>query len=290
MNWLGYALLAAVLQSAATILQKETLSKGSSMRFSFILMVLKAALFLPLIRSFNLSALHGWAPYAVLGSGILGSFAFVLTAKSLKHMEISTISPLFLLSPALAAITSYLFLHETLNLLQSGGIGLLLVGAYVLQTSRGGSIWEPFIRLRTSKYVQYILLALLVYGFSGMLDRASVSQFGINPDGYLEAVFLLQALFSTLIYAFSLRGWHEVATEKLPVLPVLGVALLTAAYQYAQIHAMVFAVAGLVLAVKRASSVVTGIIGGEIFHEHDLLRKGFAGGIMMAGVVVLVWH
>jgi uncharacterized membrane protein len=65
------------------------------------------------------------------------------------------------------------------------------------------------------------------------------------------------------------------------------IALLTTLYRLAQAHATALAAVGLVVAVKRSSALFTTVIGGELFREHDLIRKSVACLIMIVGVYLL---
>jgi multidrug transporter EmrE-like cation transporter len=68
-----------------------------------------------------------------------------------------------------------------------------------------------------------------------------------------------------------------------------GIAILTVASRLAQSSAVAIApVVGPVIAIKRSGSLFTTLIGGEIFHEKFLLRKAFACGVMLAGIVMVI--
>ena len=53
-------------------------------------------------------------------------------------------------------------------------------------------------------------------------------------------------------------------------------------------QAIQLAFAGLVIAVKRMSAFFVVLIGGELFHEKNLLRKSIACLIMLAGAGLIV--
>ena len=69
---------------------------------------------------------------------------------------------------------------------------------------------------------------------------------------------------------------------------ILVVALLTVGYRLAQMHAVKIAYVGLVLPVKRMSALFTTLIGGGIYHEHNLIRKAVSCIVMIVGVLMLV--
>jgi drug/metabolite transporter (DMT)-like permease len=70
---------------------------------------------------------------------------------------------------------------------------------------------------------------------------------------------------------------------------ILLVAVLTVSYRVAQNYAVSLAAVGLVTAVKRSSSLFTTLIGGEIFHEKELIKKSVACLIMILGVFLIAF-
>jgi len=59
-------------------------------------------------------------------------------------------------------------------------------------------------------------------------------------------------------------------------------------HRLAQMQAIQLAYAGLVIAIKRMSAFFVVLIGGEIFHEKNLLRKSIACLIMIGGAALIV--
>jgi uncharacterized membrane protein len=65
-------------------------------------------------------------------------------------------------------------------------------------------------------------------------------------------------------------------------------AALTFASRYAYIGAVAIVAVGLVSAIKRTSALFSTVIGGEIFHDTQLIKRSVACIIMVLGAVLIV--
>jgi len=288
MIWYVYALIAAGLVSVAAITQKKILFKTHAMEFSANLALTNLLLSLPLFFFVDWSILSWALGFNMLIVSILAMTAFLYISKAVRHMEVSAASPLLVISPAITATLAFIFLGEALSLQQIFGILGLIVGAYILETKSHTSLLEPFRVFRTSKYIHYIFFALILYGFSSMLDRFVLTKYAVEPIQYLIMVQLFIAIgFFALITvlhggvadirkSFKKTGWWIVL-----------VSLFTIGYRWCQLQAVQIAYVGLVIAIKRLSTLITVIVGGELFHEHQLLRKIIAS-IVMLGCIALI--
>jgi len=179
MSWVFFAIMAAVLTAASTITQKKTLLKEHVMEFSAVLALLIFIISLPFFLLIDYSALDFTSVLIVYLFSIIGSVVFLLAAKSLRHMDISASSPLMTTGPAFTALFAFVFLGESLRFIQIGGIALLIIGAYILETKKYHSLLEPLRTFVSSKYIHYIIFALILYVASGVGDRIVLSTRGM---------------------------------------------------------------------------------------------------------------
>ncbi len=289
MAWLAYALICAFFASAAGIVQKKTLIRQHAMEFSASLAVLNLLLSLPLFFFIDFSGISINIIVGIFFLTLFGATGFLLIAKSIRHMEISAASPLLVMGPGISAVLAFFILGEKLTFFQAGGIAVLIMGSYILELEDYHNLLHPIRTIKQSKYFYFILIALLLYSVSAVGDRMMLSTFGIAPITYLAIVHVFLAFhFLVMITLFhdGIRGIRNGIRNAQPWL--LLVAVLTVSYRYAQISAVKVAYVGLVLPIKRMSAFFTTIVGGELFHEKNLLRKGFACLVMIAGVVMIV--
>jgi transporter family protein len=288
MTWFIFAVLSAFFASLASILEKKTLERIHAVDFSTVLAFAAALISFPTL--FTASWEHVSLP--VLGAiflvSILAAAAFIQVTHGVRHLEISSSSPLFLTSPMITALLAFVLLGEKLTLLQIGGMFLLLLGTYVLETKHFFMAKEFFQNLWGDTYSRLIMLGLLMYGFTSLGDRIILAHWGVSPMIYIA----LAQLFIAMIFLVLTLVRHRSIVPSLTIIRngwkgIFLIAFLTTAYRLMQAEATALAAVGLVVAVKRSSTLFTTIIGGELFHDHGILRKTIACIIMIIGVYAI---
>lgn len=289
MSWLIYALICAIFTSAAVLVQKRTLIKQHAMEYSASLAFFNFVLSIPLFFLIDYSKVTLFPLIILFFISIFGAIAFLLIAKSIRHMEISSASPLFVLGPGITALLAFFILGEKLTLLQIFGISILIFGSYILELKNHHDLFHPLRILKQSKYVYFIILALLLYSFCAVFDRMMLSRFGVEPITYIAFAHVFLAFHFLIMMTFFHDGIKGIKSGIKNAGPwLLLIAILTIGYRLAQMQAIKVAYVGLVLPVKRMSALFTTMIGGGLYHEHNLLRKSVSCVIMITGMVFLI--
>ena len=288
-----FALFTVVLSSAAALVSKYGLVREHAMEFATIIAAVNAIILLPILFTIDYSAIPGVAYALISLVAIFGAMAYLFVFKSVRHLPISVSSPLLAIVPALGAITGFLILEETLQIHNIAGLLFVIAGVYVLEHERGISLWKNLVVISKQKYVQYILIAAILYTFSGTIDRYLLSPTGItiSPLEYLAMVHFLIAMIFFFLLTFFYDGIDGVVNGlKKAWIAIFLVALLTLGYRYMQ--TMAFSMAdgklALVEGIKRSSVLVTTIVGGMLFHELNVMRHSFAALIIILGVFLLI--
>jgi transporter family protein len=294
--WLIFALLASILASASSIVEKKTLFKQHALEFSATMSVYTLILSIPFwffadLKSLSLEAIG----YIYLGS-LLGAVAFLLITKALRHIEISLTSPFLVFEPAMVAIFAAILLGERITTMQILGISVLIIGAYILTSHEHDHFLEPFKHIFRSKYIKFILLALVLYALDSIIDKKIVGTpadggLGISAWTFLALVHFFLALNFAVIMIIFADGFQGIGKGlKSGGWLVFSVAVLTIGYRLSQIYAVSLpgVMISLVIPIKRLSALFSTIIGGELFKEEHLLRKSLACVIMIIGAVLIV--
>jgi drug/metabolite transporter (DMT)-like permease len=289
MLWIILALIAATLTAAAALVQKKTLITEHAMEFSAVLALFNLILSIPFFIFIDYSKLEIVPIIIIFFITIPAAIAFLLISKSVRHMDVSSVSPLLVISPGITALLAFFFLGEKLTLFQSTGILLLLVGSYVVQLRHDHSFFEPLQNIIRSRYIHFIAIALLLYGTTSVFDRFILTNYSISPMTYIAFAHLFLALDFLFLMSIFHNGVFDIAKGiKKAGGWILVMSILTIGYRYAQVAAVKVAYVGLVVAIKRMSSFFATLIGGKIFHEKNLLRRSIACLIMIAGVLFIV--
>lgn len=288
MTWFGYAVLCAFLSSLSAIIEKKTLSHVHAMDFSIALALCAGILSAPILFTASWAHVNPQMLALTFLISLLAAFAFIGVTRGVRHLDISTSSSLFLLSPFLTTLLAFVLLGESLSHLQFAGIALIGLGTYILETTHTMRFKEFWDNMVGDRYTRYILIGLLLYSFCALGDRIVLSRMMIDPKIYVAIIQLFLALEFIVIALYYRGGVSEpLRMMKSEWKKVLLIGILTTGYRWMQSEATALAAIGLVVAVKRSSTLFTTLIGGGIFHERELLRKSIACLIMIVGVYLI---
>ena len=294
--WLIFAILASILASASSILEKKTLFKQHALEFSATLSMYTLLLSIPFWFFADFKALSLTATGLIYLASLLGAIAFLLITKALRHIEISITSPFLVFEPAMVAIFAAILLGEKITGLQILGIGVIIIGAYTLTSHEHDHFLEPFKHIFKSKYIKYILLALIIYALDSILDKKIIGTpgdggLGVGVWTFLALVHFFLALNFAVIMIIFADGFQGINKGiKTGGWLVFSVAIFTIGYRLAQMYAISLpgVMISLVIPIKRLSALFSTVIGGELFHEKYLLRKSIACVVMIIGAVLIV--
>ncbi|MCX6150597.1 MAG: EamA family transporter [Ignavibacteriales bacterium] len=290
MNWFLLASISAVFSAIAAISQKKILFTLNALEFSFFVSVFGFVFSIPFFFYINYAELTSASLLILFIKSILGALAFLCVMLSIKNLEISKALPLMALTPGFVAFFAFIFLGETLSASELTGLMLLLVGVYILETKPVQTLFEPFHIFLKSKNYRYVILALLLFTATSILDKLLLKEYKLPPIGFMAFQQLFFAITFGVIYLFSRKeGNHLIKSfdKKILMLIVL-VAILTIGYRYTQINATKIAPVSLVLAVKRTSVFFAALIGGKMFDETNLLKKAVAAAIIIGGSLLIL--
>lgn len=290
MTWFILALISAVLSATASIFEKKILFRLGALEFSFLLAIFNLLFSIPFFFSVDYSAVQISSLIFLYLKTILGAFAFWNVMLAIKNMELSGALPLLVLTPGLVALFAYLILGEALSNLEIIGMILLLVGTYILER-RGRDFWEPFKVFVRSKNHHYIIIALLIFTATSIMDKWLLRDFQLATTAFIPFQHLFLALNFLLIVLFTeFDLFKKVKSHSKDIWGiVILVSVFTVSYRCFQIETVKIAPVALVLTVKRSSVFFATVIGGKLFNEHHLLRKAIATLIMIAGAVIMLY-
>ncbi len=283
-----FAIGAAIFTAAAALTQKKVLNKEHALEFSTVLAILNFAIVFVFLPQTNFDI--GWDKYLLIyGVSWFAAIAYLMVAKAARHSEISAVSPIMNFGPAITASMAFLVLGEKISALQVAGIGLLILGMYVLEIKKDlKNFLDPFKEFVKSKYNHFIIFALILYGFTSIADRYIMTH-GVGVETYqfiVHGFVLMNYLLIITIFYDGIKG--VINGFKSAGKWILLVSIFTVAYRYMQAKAVSMMYVGLVSAIKRLSNVVITLVGGKIYHEKNVLIKVLGCIIMIWGAVFII--
>lgn len=299
MPWYGYAFLSAFGLALVGLLQKRTLKDERSLEYVTIFSTVKAALFLGLFWNridWSVTTAQAW--WLIAGAGF-GSLAFFFVVKAMRRMELSSVTPIIALEPGLVALIATFTLKEVLNGTQLAGVLLLLLGTYILELQHYPAGWwkttigrplrllNPFQAIVKERGGWYAVMSLLAFTISALFARRVL----------IEVPVTTYIAYDTIIVALVFLAAFSAQRQPLNILRpgqghiVLAICIIAALHlagNSAQAIALTLAPVGLVIAAKRTSVLIDITLSGRLLHEHHLIGKMVAAGVMIIGTLFLV--
>jgi len=297
MAWYSYAIIAAVAIAAVGLLQKRNLQVEHSTEYVTLFSAAKLLIFLLLFGTKIEWRVTAEQFVWLVLNGMMLSLAFYFIAKAMRRQEISTVMPVLSLEAGLVALLALIFLGEKIHGGQWLGLSLMLIGTYVLelrhQTPGLVSHWsprhifDPLQRLVHQPGGSFAIAGLICFSISSVLDRFNLLRVPLTT--YLAYLFTTMTIFYTLRF-FAIKEKLVVFQRgrRLLMLSIIAIAGLHLLSNYSQAKATALAAVGLVIALKRLSTLLDVIIGGRFFHERNLMQKTVASLIMLIGVYFVV--
>ena len=286
MNWIYFAAATAVLWGISEVLNKSMLKKQHAFAYLSVVYLLNFAYVLPLI--FKLVLPDPVTLLAILIRSIFMVISMATFTKAMRHLPISTFAPMANLVPIFSLIMGFIILNETVTAFQLLGIGIIITGAYILDSD--GKNWKkPLQDLISSKYMHFVI----IYAFYRSLVSILSKPILMRIDAY--NLLFYHMLFSMLMFlgitfflydgvkdiknAFKMSGkWIYIAT----IFGLLG--SFSSYLAFGDPNSKVI----LVVPILYTRTLFQVILGGRLFHEKDLLSKGIAGFLMILGVFLII--
>ena len=290
MTWFAIALLSAFLSAGAAITQKKVLNNLGALEFSFLLSIVNLFFSIPFFFFIDYETINSVNLTILLIKSLIGVGAFFSVMLSLKNLEISNALPLLALTPGFIAVFAFFLLGESLKSLEVVGLILLMLGSFLLESQNGRNFGLPLSVFIKSKYHRFIILALLLFTASSILDKFLLVKMNLSPISLTAFQhFYFAALFGIIYFLFR-KKTEQVKTfiSKENVLWIALISVLTIGYRFSQVAAVGMASVALVLAIKRTSVFWATVIGGKIFNDKDLLKRSLAAVLILVGAILIL--
>ena len=260
------------------------------MEFSFLLSVVNLLFSIPFFFFIDYGTINSYNLTILFIKSVIGVGAFFCVMLSLKNLEISNALPLLALTPGFIAVFAFIFLGESLKLQEVIGLAVLIVGTYLLESQKVKEIFYPFSVFIKSKYHRFVILALLLFTASSILDKLLLVKLNLSPVSLTAFQHIYFAILFSIIY-FIFKKKNEPVTNHISKSNAGWIALisiLTIGYRFTQVAAIGMASVALVLAVKRTSVFWATIVGGRIFSDKDLLKRSAAAILIIIGAILIL--
>lgn len=288
--WIIFALCAALLASFNPIINKRLLADTdvtvvawAGQAFGLPLLGLNLILFFgPLPR------VDGWFFIGILGSAILNALAHLAATQALKHGDASLVAPLFVFSPAVTLLVSSVALHEIPAPVPLIGVGLVIVGAYLLALSSRREVFAPLQIVADQRSVWLAIAASVLWGLTPVFEKTAIQH--TFPENPTAAAFGALLALTLILFPIMQRNAQHPAMQihihwrGFAALGVIGgIAPL---FGYA---AFSLGLVGYVSALFKMSSVFALLWAFIFLREKDVPRRIPGALVMMIGAILIAW-
>ncbi len=212
--------------------------------------------------------------------------ALLCHMKAIKVSPLSLTLPFLAFTPAFVIFTGYLLLDEVLTFQGITGIGLVIVGSYVLNLSHARKHWlAPILAVFREQGSWLMLLTGFIFSLTATLGKVAILHssppfFGVT---YYSGVFVLMALISPAVPGVQVKN-----LVKRP-LPGLIIGTTTAVVVFSHTSAISLVEAAYMLSIKRTSLLFGVIFGALVFQEVQIRERLMGAAIMLAGVFIIAF-
>lgn len=289
--WFPFALLSAFLVASADAVTKKALSDYTAgelvvVRFGFTALLLAPLLLFVPLPSIP-PAFWGWVA-VLLPLEILGMYLYM---QAIRETALALTLPYLAFTPVFITLTGFLLLGERVSLIGFAGIVLVVFGAYLLNLGdtraapvAGSRLLAPLRAFARERGSRLMLAVAVIYSLTAVMGKAALRYV---PETFF-APFYIGLVALAALAVFSLRrpravnalwrrpGWH------------FAVGALMAGMLLSHFLAIQMVDAAYMIAVKRMSLLFGIGYGVVLFREGRPLQHFLAGGLMVAGVVLIV--
>mgnify|MGYP006285541223 CR=1 FL=1 len=289
MNYILLLFGSAFFMACQSLLTKHTLHKVHAMEFMGtrgIVMLPLLVLLLPFIEW----QITFWGLMMTLLLSVVLTGAILYRIKAVRHLEVSTTAPLMNLSPLFLLVIAGVFLQEVPTGVQIAGILLIVMGAYTLQVPNLKNIFAPFRTFLHSKYLHYIIFALLALAFAATTERYMLQEQLTSPFTYVFFIWLFISIFSIALDIYRFGPGEMIRDVKAQGVSFGLVALFSLGSSTLYLLAInqPEALVAIAIPIKRFSTLIVTVVGGRINKEHGLLKKSLGCLVMIAGGVLVI--
>ncbi len=290
MHWLVLTLMSAFSIATADALVKKYLSHYMPGELVLVRFGIPGALLLPLLIMTPWPATNPvfWGWMASLVPLELG--AMWLYMHAIRESPLSLTLPYLAFTPVFNILTGYLFLGEQVSLMGTGGILLVVSGAWLLNidAARNNGGWlaviAPFRAIITERGSRLMLAAAAIYSLTSVIGKVALLH--VTPDFFGALYFVVVGIGAVIIFAPrrlpARRPSVGIITAQLAVGACMAIMVVTHFYAIAHVEV------AYMLAVKRTSLLFGMLYGAWLFHEQGLGRNLLAGLLMIVGVFLII--
>jgi len=211
-------------------------------------------------------------------------FALYLYMKALKLSPLSLSIPFLSFTPVFMILTGFLILDESPNVWGVCGILFVVVGSYVLYSSKiKYGYLAPLRAIRKEPGSWLMLVVAILYSILAVLGKKAIQ----HSSPIFFGFFFLASVNITILIFFPVLS--KIKWNALSKMPVRGICVGFVLYLHVLLHVLAISMVEAVymISVKRMSIVFAVIYGWLLFKETDIKSRMLGAVLMFLGIGVI---
>lgn len=199
--------------------------------------------------------------------------------QSLKHGELSKISPLLSLWPVLMLFSGAIFLQQIPSIEALLAVLIIVTGVYILNTKKGE--WAVLRNLWGNRGTRFGLIGIITLAINSTVSAIGIANSSPLFYAFWSCVGLIfvQFVYAQIVAPGKFRNANKVMLAQNGTIQGLAAAL--------QFYAVAVGPVAYVTAIRSLSSTFSAIFGVLVFKEEINKRKALALVLIAVGVVAL---
>jgi len=281
MIWVIASLLALTISIVRDIVKKSILSNSQPIQFVIVFYSCMFAIAQFTLPYVSLPSKEVFS-YIVLVS-VLAVISNLLTLRVLKEMHITLFEPMGGgITAILVVIFAMIFLGEFINIIHLLGIILIIIPLLYL------GLHDYKRHDITKKQLYYILGATICDAFAIMLDRTIVTR--SDPFTYFYFVRIIEVLMFICVMYMFYKDRIDIPFLRTHLAPIARLAAITMIGSFAYLFALsdTTALTGVIRAIIASAVIFTTFIGGQYFHEDDVMFHASMATVSIVGIILMI--
>lgn len=285
--WFWFAITASVLSAITLVLNKKSLGKTSPALVVWSLVTLNTPLIAFMAFKAGSTQINKWFFIGAIGSAIIFSLAKTLSLSSIQKTSLSKIAPLSAFNSVFAYVLALVFLGEMLEIKAIFGLGLITLGAYILNSKKVQKRWlQPFKTLLTDKVALIFLLAIFLTSATAIFDKLSiVNTFPSNPA---LTILVENIVLSVLLWIYLDKkepGWKKEFKNNYKELTIM--SLIYGVHNILVFSGFAVGSIALVIGVRQLQLLLVLLFGYVMLKDKPSKQSVWASVIMVLGAILI---
>lgn len=210
--------------------------------------------------------------------------AYILYLYAIKISPISLSVPFLAFTPVFMILTGFFILSETINIWGAIGIGLIVMGGYLLHFKRQQpSLLSPFAAFIREKGSWFMLIVAFLFAFAAVIGKKAI----LHSSALFFSYYFFLVFNTTILIGLLLgrrNNWQKIIRHT-----PRGIWLGSLLMIHISFHGLAIAISTAVymVAIKRSSILFSVLLSWFILKETDLRYRGIGTVLMFLGMLII---